>query len=185
MSWTGNFKYASYEERAKLLLAYLRLRPNPFDKNDSLSKGYKDVLAFIVGSLVVRSDYRYISEGTKEQLKDTPNPNYNYIYKKKAHPEYENLTSEHTIPVSVIVDYLLDKNNDSWTEERLADFLEKVSGIAVVTDDENKRLDDADLRSKLPDGTTLDDIVNGKAEHTIRYKVAGFSVTETNDGGEA
>ena len=178
MSWTGNFKYASYEERAKLLLAYLRLRPNPFDKNDSLSKGYKDVLAFIVGSLCVRSDYRYISDGTKERLKDSPNPNYNHVYDKKAHPEYENLTSEHTIPVSVIVDYLLDTNNDSWTEERLADFLEKVSGIALVTNEEDKRLNDAGLQRKLPAGTTLDDIVNGKAEHTIRYKVAGVSVTE-------
>ena len=185
MPWTGNFKYASYEERAKFLLSYLKMRPNPFDKNDSFSKGYKDVLSFIVKSLCVRSDYRYISEGTKEQLKDIPNPKYNYVYDKKAHPEYENLTSEHTIPACVIVDYLLDTNNDSWTEKSLADFLEKLSGVALVTNDEDKRLNDAGLRSKLPDGTTLADILNGKTEHTIRYKVAGVSVTEMKDGAKA
>ena len=177
-SWIGSFKYVSYEERAKFLLSYLKMRPEPFDKKDPLSKGYKGVLAFIMSSLCVRSEYRYISDGAKEQLKGTPNPNYNYIYKKSAHKDYKELTSEHPIPVSVIVDYLLDTNNDDWTEERLADFLEKVSGIAVVTMDENKKLNKAGLQRKLPNGTTLDDIVNGKAEHTIRYKVAGVSVTE-------
>ena len=177
-SWIGSFKYVSYEERAKFLLSYLKMRPEPFDKKDPLSRGYKGVLSFIVKSLCVRSKYRYISEGTNERLKDISNPNYNHVYGKKAHPKYEKLINDHTIPGCVIVDYLLDTNNDSWTEKSLADFIEKVSGIAIVTDDENKRLDDADLRSKLPAGTTLDDIVNGKAEHTIRYKVAGFSVTE-------
>ena len=178
MAWTGNFKNASYEERAKFLLSYLKMRPKPFDKDNPLSKGYKSVLAFIVGSLCVRSEHRYISKDAKAQLKGISNPNYNYVYDKKAHPEYKNLTNEHTIPVCVIVDYLLDTNNGGWTEESLADFLEKVSGVAIVTMDENKRLNDAGLRSKLPDGTTLADILSDETKHTIRYKVAGFSVTE-------
>ena len=184
-SWTESFKYASYEERAKFLLSYLKMRPKPFDKKKPLSRGYKSVLAFIVASLCLRSKFRYISDGAKAQLKGISNPNYNYMYNKKAHPEYKKLTSEHPIPVSVIVDYLLDPNNDGWTEKSLADFLEKVSGIAVVTKNENKQLNNADLRSKLPAGTTLADIVNGKAKHTIRYKVAGFSVTEMKDGATA
>ena len=169
MAWTGNFKNASYEERAKFLLSYLKMRPKPFDKKKPLSKGYKSVLAYIVGSLCVRKEHRYISKDAKAQLKGISNPNYNYIYNKKAHPEYKELTNEHTIPVCVIVDYLLDTNNDSWTEESLADFLEKVSGVAIVTMDENKKLNKAKLRYKLPAGTTLDDILNGKAKHTIRY----------------
>ncbi|MCH5283931.1 MAG: hypothetical protein J1E59_09810 [Treponema sp.] len=185
MAWTGNFKYAEYKERAKFLLSYLKMRPEPFDKKKPFSKGYKSVLAFIVGSLCVCKDYRYVSDGTNKELKDIPNPNYNYIYKKKAHPEYKNLTSEHTIPVCVIVDYLLDTNNDSWTEKKLEKFLKIVSGVAVVTNDENKRLNDAGLRSKLPDGTTLADILNDETKHTIRYKVAKFDVTETNDGVKA
>ena len=184
-SWTRSFKNVSYGERAKFLLSYLRMRPEPFDKKDPLAKGYKSVLAFIVASLCVRDEFRYISKGAKAQLKGISNPNYNYMYNKKAHPEYKELTSEHTIPVSVIVDYLLDPNNDGWTEESLADFLEKVSGIAVVTKDENEQLNKAGLQRKLPNGTTLADIVNGKAKHTIRYDEAGFVVTETNDGVEA
>ena len=184
-SWTRSFKNVSYEERAKFLLSYLRMRPEPFDKKDPLSKGYKSVLAFIVASLCLRSEFRYVSDGAKAQLKGISNPNYNYMYNKKAHPEYKELTSEHPIPVSVIVDYLLDPNNGGWTEKSLADFLEKISGIAVVTNDENEQLNNADLRYKLPAGTTLADIVNGKTEHTIRYIKAGFSVTETNDGAKA
>ena len=176
MAWTGNFKNANYEERAKFLLSYLKMRPKPFDKDNPLSKGYKDVLSFIVGSLCVRSEHRYISKDAKAQLKGISNPNCNYIYNKKAHPEYKNLTNEHTIPVCVIVDYLLDTNNGGWTEESLADFLEKVSGVAIITMDENKRLNDAGLQRKLPDGTTLADILDGKAEHTIRYEEVKIKV---------
>ena len=185
MPWTGNFKKLSYEKRANFLFSYLKMRPEPFDKKDPFSKGYKSVLAFIVGSLCVRKEHRYISKDAKAQLKGISNPNYNYIYNKKAHPEYKNLTNEHTIPVCVIVDYLLDTNNDGWTEKKLEKFLKIVSGVAVVTNDENKRLNDAGLRSKLPDGTTLADILNDETKHTIRYKVAKFDVTETNDGVKA
>lgn len=184
-SWTGSFKHADYEERAKYLLSYLKMRPEPFDKKDPISRGYKSVLSFIVKSLCVCSKYRYISEGTNEQLKDIPNPNYNHVYGKKAHQEYKELINDHTIPGCVIVDYLLDTNNNDWTEKSLADFLEKVSGIALITDDEDKRLNKAKLRSKLPNGTTLADILNDETKHTIRYKVAGFSVTKPKDGAKA
>ena len=66
-SWTESFKYADYGERAKFLLSYLRMRPEPFDKKDPLAKGYKSVLAFIVASLCLRSDFRYVSDGAKAQ----------------------------------------------------------------------------------------------------------------------
>lgn len=185
MSWTPLFRGVDYGKRAELLLAYLKQKPEQFDKNDPFSKGYKNILAYIVASLCVRTEYRYISDGAQKQLKGIPSPNYNYVYNKNGHPEYKGLTNEHTIPVSVIVDHLLDPNNGGWTAESLTDFLKKVSGIALITTDENKRINKAGLRNKLPDGTTLADILSGKTEHSIRYEAAKIDMAETNHDAKA
>lgn len=189
MSWTKNFRGVDYKKRAEYLLNYLKQRPNELSQKnitDPFTHGYKDVLSFIVGSLCVRSEYRYISEGARDHLKKEgiKVPVYEHMYNKGSHPEYKGLTHEHTIPTSVIVDYLASLNKAQLTVDYLEDFIEKVSGIALITTDENKKLN-KNWMNKLPSGITLDDILQGKAPHSARYDAAGIKMAETNHQAKA
>lgn len=171
MSWTPKFEGVDYERRDKFLLSYLKQRPS---KDDPAYPVYKDVLAFIAGSVCMRDEYRYVSEGAKAQLAkyNISHPSYKDKYAGKE--AYKGLRTEHTIPVKVIVEYLESLSEEELTADTLKDFAEKVSGLALITEEEDKELNNARVRDCLPNGTTLADILSGKAEHSIRYEKAGI-----------
>lgn len=197
MAWTEHFRGVDYKKRDEFLLNYLKQRP---PKSSQAYPTYKAVLSFIVGSLCVRSEYRYISkcaqeqfENTKEQLKKKKTfkkniddkPVYNHVYNKGRYPVYKRLTHEHTIPVKVIVDYLESLSYDELTDGRLENFAEKVSGLALVTTADNDKLNAAKLKANLPKGITLDAILQGKKPHSARYEEAGIIIAETNHQAKA
>ena len=192
MAWTKHFRGVDYKKRAEYLHNYLRQLPDELGQNKSkksltpFAHGYKDVLSFIVGSLCVRSEYRYISNGARELLKknNIEDPVYDHVYYKQSHKEYKGLTHEHTIPTSVIVEYLATLDKAQLTVEYLTDFIEKVSGIALITTEENKELNKK-MKDKLPSGTTLDAILQGKKPHSARYDAAGIKMADTNHGAKA
>ncbi|MDE6773737.1 MAG: hypothetical protein K2J14_03840 [Treponemataceae bacterium] len=190
MAWTSKFAGVDYKKRAEYLHNYLTQRPDGLAQRspvDPFARGYKDVLSFIVASLCVRSEYRYISEGAKDHLKKhgIAVPVYEHMYHKGKHPECEGLTHEHTIPTSVIVEHLASLDKELLTVEYLTDFIEKVSGLALITDEEDDALNDNGLRNKLPSGTTLDAILQGKKPHSARYDAAGIKMADTNHGAKA
>ena len=205
MPWTENFRGVDYKKRAEYLLNYLRQLPDELGQKKSkklltpFAHGYKDVLSFIVGSLCVRSEYRYISKCAQEQFENTKKrlkkektfkkniddkPVYNHVYSKGRYPVYKGLTHEHTIPTRVIVEHLATLDKKKLEVGYLADFIEKVSGIALITTDENKKLNKI-MKDKLPSDTTLDDILQGKKPHSARYEEAGIIIAETNHQAKA
>ncbi|MDE5614117.1 MAG: hypothetical protein K2I74_05655 [Treponemataceae bacterium] len=185
MAWTSKFAGVDYKKRAEYLHNYLTQRPDGLAQRspeDPFARGYKDVLSFIVASLCMRSEYRYISEGAREYLKKNgiDKPVYSHVYTK-----YEDLTNEHTIPVSVIIEHLASLDKAQLTVKYLTDFIEKISGLALITNEEDDALNDNGLRNKLPSGTTLDAILQGKKPHSARYDAAGIKMAETNHGAKA
>lgn len=174
MAWTEKFKGVDYKERAELLLPYLRQRCS---RHEPTYPAYMDVLRFIAGGLSVRSEYRYVSQQAKEILIAhgawrTPIP-YSPTLPDK------NLTKEHTIPVNVIVEHLASLSDDKLTTDYLADFIEKVSGLALITKDEDKLINNFSLRSTLPSDTVIDNILNGSVPHYVRYEKAGIIIAAT------
>lgn len=213
-SWTPRFMGTGYNERARILHSYLRLRKELgltdletahlkqvarcTEKTDNpLSYAYLDILKFIVASISVRSEYRYVSKKADERL-GGEEPDYDKMYDGKD-DRYKNLTNEHAIPVSVIVDYLLSLPEKELTAEYLEDFIEKVSGLAAITNDEDGELINKGRRSNLCDAhdkkfknlhgvdkakaraddnrKILKDIIDGNVEqHRIRYKAANIDM---------
>ena len=195
MAWTKHFRGVDYKTRAEYLHNYLTQQPNGLgDLGQKKSKklltpfahGYKDVLSFIVGSLCVRSEYRYISKGARDHLKKEgiKVPVYEHMYNKKAHKEYKGLTHEHTIPTSVIVEYLVSLDKKKLEVGYLKDFIEKASGIALITTEENTKLNRT-MKDKLPSGITLDAILQDENLHPARYDTAGIKMADTNHGAKA
>ena len=213
-SWTPRFMGTGYEERAKILHSYLSMRKELgltdletahlkqvarcTEKTDNpLSYAYLDILKFIVASISVRSEYRYVSKEADERL-GGEEPDYDKMYDGKD-DRYKDLTNEHAIPVSVIVDYLLSLPEKELTVEYLKDFIEKVSGLAAITDEEDTKLTNAGRRSNLCDAhdkkfknlhgvdkaktradenrKILKDIIDGNVEqHRIRYDAANIDM---------
>ena len=181
MGWAESVMGVGFKTRGKLLFDFLQMKP----EDKKCDKFYKDVAKFIISSFAVRSEYRYVSEGVHELLESWGEKNVPEYKRKYTVERYKkNFTNEHTIPTSVIVDYiknLAENDSKKLTAEFLSDLLKKVSGMALITKDEDKLLNKAHLQRKLPDGVSLDDILSGKKPHYIRYKVAGIKLFHRND----
>lgn len=200
MSWTPLFRGVDYEKRAELLLAFLKQKPA---ENDGVYSAYMNILHYIAGSLAVRSEYRYVSEEAQKWLTEHgKKADYDAFYAE--HWSQEGLTTEHTIPVNVIKNYLLGLTGAELTVGHLAEVIGKTSGLALITKDEDKKLTKAGRHSNLCDihdkkfkGDNKDDaiaaenrkileeIIAGKTPHGIRYEKAGIAMAETNHDAKA
>ncbi|MDE5614129.1 MAG: hypothetical protein K2I74_05715 [Treponemataceae bacterium] len=183
MPWTPKFAGVDYKKRDDFLLSYLKQRP---PKNDPAYPAYKVVLAFIVGSVCVRNEYRYVSADAGARL-GTHRASYKekYSSNKELKKLYKDMFTEHPIPVKVIVDYLESLSDDELTDGRLENFAEKVSGLALVTKADNEKLNDAKLKESLPKGVTLAKILSGEKPHIARYIEAEVEIAEFRDDVEA
>ncbi|WP_296030344.1 hypothetical protein [uncultured Treponema sp.] len=181
MSWSEKAMGVEFKTRGKFLYDFLQMKSE--DKN--CDKFYKDVEKFIISSFAVRSEYRYVSEGVHKLLEswgEKEEPDYKRKYTVERYKE--NFTNEHTIPTSVVVDYiekLVEKDREKLTAEFLAGLLEKVSGMALITKEEDKLLNEKHLQRKLPENVLLEDIISGNVSHSIRYEIAGITIFKTND----
>ena len=181
MSWSEKAMGVDFKTRGKFLYDFLQMKPE--DKN--CDKFYKDVVKFIISSFVLRSEYRYVSEGVHELLEswgEKQIPKYNQKYTDERYKEH--FIHEHTIPTSVIVDYfqnLIENDSEKLTADFLSEFFEKVSGIALLTKKDDENLNDSQFRQSLPKNVSLDDILLGKKPHYIRYKEAKIKLFYKND----
>lgn len=170
MAWAINFLDCTFDEKASFLYQYLKMRPS----EERLQKVFRETLSFIVGGLYVCPQYRYISEGAKKLLNvkcssDIPLP------KKSTSRPASGITIEHTIPIRLTIDYLLNLNMNETTKDDLCIFLKKIAGCALITDDENKSLNKK-LKDSLPEEKSIQDILNNKIPHECRYIVANIKV---------
>ncbi|MBP8232867.1 MAG: hypothetical protein KAY22_11230 [Rhizorhabdus sp.] len=78
------------------------------------------------------------------------------IEDRKSHPKELSLVVDHSVPLAHICNALW-ADRGSWRLENLRDFLGRCFRRAVITYDENRRLDTFGLRSKMPRGWRLDD----------------------------
>ena len=81
------------------------------------------------------------------------------------------VTHEHVIPHSIVMNKLLSL--DSLTNENIMSILQKYYVICAVTKEEDKRLNAAGLKSKMPDGwdETNDNVF-------ARYESVGILICE-------
>ena len=166
MAWATTFRDISFEQKSVFLLNYLHMRPS--DKDD-LYEPYCEVLKYIVGGLYECDEYRYISKGVQElNLKPSD------LKPKKSTKVPEGTTKEHTVPQKLVIDYLLSLKSSDMTLENIIRILKSVAGIGLIKNDEDEKLNDAELKAKLPNGITVDDIVHGRAKHSARYDTVGI-----------
>lgn len=167
MPWSpSGCKDMTDKECADFLYAYMHNTPKTIN-NKNL---YRDTLKYIVGSIMIESNFRFISNEAKEickksQLQPVPTKNYDKF----------GLRIEHTIPVSYIVDYLLNLPEKSITEDKIFAIVEAVRGISLITKDEDAKLN-KELKCKLPDGYSIEMLLekNPSISFDIRYKSVGI-----------
>lgn len=82
--------------------------------------------------------------------------------------ESRNLTLEHGVPVSVISKEVLKLEKPTATD--VASVIYSYVALAVITNEEDKRIDKLGLRSKMPNGWNNDKY--------IRYKLAGIELID-------
>lgn len=152
--YATTFKKLSFEKKAYLLNKFIRLKPG----DPESFRGFKQVLSFMVGGMCLLQNPRYVSEDVLAG--------------------YETKTiNEHTIPISVIVEYLLSNDAEYFSEEFLVDFLKKIAGIALISKKEDEKLN-LNVRTSLPPGISIEDVLNGNATHSCRYDYAGIRYIE-------
>jgi hypothetical protein len=102
----------------------------------------------------VRNDYFYVSKKAEE-----PNENYETV-------------NDHVIPHVIILEKLLALNPVSI--EGITDIIDRYYMICTITRDENKKLNDAGLKSKMPVG--WEDV--GVIRRFARYEHVGIEISE-------
>lgn len=155
--YATTFNDLSIKKRAGLLCNFLKLKP---ENSDDSFKGYKQVLSFMVGGMLILSKPRYASDtvilGTE---------------KKRI--------NEHTIPISIVVNYLLTLEKSKITNEYISKVLNKLCGIALLSKSEDELLN-KNLKTTLPPGIRIEDIIEGSVSHSCRYDYVGISYKELN-----
>ena len=141
-------------------------------KTTNNENAYRDVLKYIVGSLMIEQTFRFISKKALFICKEE------HIYNPTPTKKFTNLnvTIEHSIPISLITDYLINLNNTEITPQKIFDIVKSVRGTSLITKDENDLLRNKKLQSALPNGYTIDMLLgdNPTINFDIRYKAAGI-----------
>lgn len=132
---------------------------------------YRDVLKYVVGSIMITSEFRFISKNanaicTNNCIKN-PIPTHSY--------EKYGLRIEHTIPISLIVDYLLNLPNTEISEIKILNLVKAIRATSLITKDEDDLLNKK-LKSTLPNGCTIEMLLgeNPSIPFDIRYKTVGI-----------
>lgn len=174
MAWSKAFYKKSNEECAKFLCQYMQNVP----KDQSTPNPYKDVLKYIVGGIMVSPCFRLASQdaqtiivGDGLVLQDL-NPTIN--------PDGKVFRIEHTIPISCVTDYLLGLPESDINEANLLSIIKAVRGVALITQDEDRLLQEDNLNSKLPNGCTIGDLLGDspQSRYSCRYEKAGIRFEE-------
>ena len=168
MAWAKSaFKNMSNEECADFLYNYMK---NSTIGNNQ-KKAFYAVLHFIVGSLMIEDSFKIISLQAKKILSE------NKIEKPITTKDYNKigLRLEHTIPIKIITDYLLSLKENEVQKSKIQTIINSIRGISLITKDEDTKLKNAGLQSKLPEGCTVDSIISDKNNYYSRYKAAGIN----------
>ena len=175
MAWAVNFNDISLDEKIEFLGKYLEMNSDKVN----MQKAYREVLSFIVGGLYVCPKYRYVSIDADNLLKKNGYLEIPHT-KKSKNPPLKELTIEHTIPTKLMVDYLLSKDKSELSRQELKHIFTIVSGTALITKKENNLLRENKLNHNLPDGITVEDIIQGQAKHSCRYDYINIQYKEFN-----
>lgn len=97
-----------------------------------------------------------------------------YTSREARKPTHTGVINEHVVPHSIVMKKLLSLA--PLTNETIMSVVQKYLVICVITEEEDKRLSAAGLRSKMPKGW---DENNGDV--FSRYQAVGISIYETGD----
>lgn len=85
---------------------------------------------------------------------------------------------DHTVPTSVIIDKILSLyDSKSLTFEAFSSIVQDAGFITIITEDEDKKLNELGLRQKMPADWDL----NGATNAFARYDKAGIEIFEDKD----
>lgn len=168
MPWSpSGCKEMTDEECAVFLFSYMKNIPQTAN-NKTL---YRDVLKFIIGSIMIASNFRFISKKANEicKINCIKNPVPTHSYEKYG------LRIEHTIPISFIVDYLINLTNTKISENKMIDIVKAIRATSLITKEEDNLLN-KELKSELPNGYTIEMLLgeNPIIPFDIRYKTVGI-----------
>lgn len=171
MAWApGVFKKLSNEECCDFLTSYMK---NCF-YSENLESAYRDVLHYIIGSMMITEEFRIISKKARKVLDENKitKPNTSKSYKKKY-----GLILEHTIPVNCVTDYLIKLKPTDISRPKMLKLIGLIRGISLITEKEDDRLNtinDGELKSNLPEGCSIEKMLenNSSISFDIRYKTA-------------
>lgn len=169
MSWApGVFKKLSNEECCDFLISYMK---NCFN-SECLISAYRDILHYIVGSMMITEDFRIISKNARQILDENniKKPNTSKSYKKKY-----GLILEHTIPVNCVTDYLMNLKPTDISKQKLLKLMEIIRGISLITEKEDSLLN-GELKSNLPNDCSIEKMLekDSSIPFDIRYKKVGI-----------
>lgn len=155
--YATTFKNLSLDKKAKLLCDFLKIKPT----DEASFKGYKQVLSFMIGGILISPKPRYASA--------------NYILGVESEK-----INEHTIPINLVTDYFISLEQNYTNETYIKNCLEKLCGIALISKLEDDILNQK-LKTTLPPGISISDIIAGKAKHSCRYDYVGLNYMELKD----
>ena len=168
MPWSpSGCKKMTDEECSIFLFSYMKAITQTAN-NKNL---YRDVLKYIVGSIMIASEFRFISRKAYEICNNNciknPIPTHSY--------EEYGLRIEHTIPISLIVDYLLNLTDAEISESKILELVKAIRATSLITVEEDILLNKS-LKSTLPDGYTIEMVLgeNPTIPFDIRYKTVGI-----------
>lgn len=167
MSWApGMFKKLNNNDCCDFLLSYL----NNVDNRNNLSDAYKNVLHYIVGSIMITDDFKIISKNANKILKEN---NITKLNTSKSYKKNYKLILEHTIPVSCVTEYLLNlQKTKNLQKDKILKLLSIIRGISLITIEEDEQLTKLGLKSALPKDCTIDLLLENESLFDIRYRRA-------------
>ena len=161
MSSSGGMKKVSMKKRAEIVNSILC----------SPASEVIDIVDYVVAGAVIDKTIVHFSEAAVDVLKKNNMSLDNDRSMKLKH--VKGLVIEHVVPVKVLRSWLMDRRNAISLEE-IEEAL-RLCPVAMITVDENKKLNAAGFCSKMPDGEY--DVLSGNP--WTRYRAAGIKMHES------
>ena len=137
----------------------------------------KSSIKYSIGGLSDSELYTYVSEDAlvwlKQNMPEVVSPNG--IRHQGAYSK--NIRIEHAVPSKLVYDYLQQlKGMGKLTEKSIEDLLDGTLICALITAEEDARLNKLGLNHKMPDGKPFTE-----CEPLCRYKAAGVKIIKLQD----
>lgn len=169
MPYMVSLRTLPQEDSAELIYALLKSRL----KNESAKR---ELLKFVVGGALMYNSPVAVSKSLKERGMPLEEHSVQWAWNwaKKNLSEGEKLIGEHAVPVSKVVDYLLE--NPKKNKDDILNVLKKCAKFSFIKKSENDILNKRDLSQEFPNNINVADILKDEKKAFARYEKAGIPI---------